>query len=144
MRVRGGPLSIPKTVRLSSGGARRGLRRARARGGCGPGLRLQGTDLDNPSSGQAPASCPQGLIPGQSGKVRGLQRGGWTGLAQLWVEKRMASGGQPRPLLPSGAGPTAGPQDSQGPAGAEKARTRGMRLPRVPGKMLREGRQGLE
>lgn len=62
MRVRDGPLSIPKTVRLSSGGARRGLRRAQ--GGCGLGLRLQGTDLDNPSSGQAPASCPQGLILG--------------------------------------------------------------------------------
>lgn len=50
-------------------------------------LRLEGTDLDNPSSGQTPTSCPRGLILGGWEEVQETQRGGQTGLAQLWVQR---------------------------------------------------------
>lgn len=55
MRVRDGPLSITKTLFLSSGwwGRRATVNMGRAQ----VGAEIRGTDLDNPSR-QTPTSCP--------------------------------------------------------------------------------------
>ena len=86
-------------------------------------LRLEGTDLDNPSSGQTPTSCPRGLILGGWEEVQETQRGR-TGLAQLGVQ-RMAV--ESKPIRCSHLG--LGPHDSRDSAGAVKPRSRGIRLP---------------
>ena len=86
--------------------------------------RLEGTDLDNPSSGQTPTSCPRGLILGGWEEVQETQRGGRMGLAQPWLQ-RMAV--ESKPMRCSHL--VLGPHDSRDSAGAMKARSRGIGLP---------------
>ena len=78
-------------------------------------LRLEGTDLDNPSSGQTPTSCPRGLILGGWEEVQETQ----LGVQRMAVESK--------PIRCSHLG--LGPHDSRDSAGAVKPRSRGIRLP---------------
>ena len=64
-------------------------------------LRLEGTDLDNPSSGQTPTSCPRGLILG--GWEEETQRGGTDGPGPA-LGAEDGSGEQAHALLASGVG----------------------------------------
>ena len=108
--------------------------------GVGRSWRLEGTDLDNPSSGQAPTSCPQGLILGERGKVRGLQRGGGTGLAQLWVEKERQVEGNPVPCSHPGLGPLLAPRTHRGLLGLRKQEPEGRGCPESQASSEREDR----
>lgn len=86
-------------------------------------LRLEGTDLDNPSSGQTPTSCPRGLILGGLGGGPGdLKR--MDGPGPAWGAED-GSGEHAHPLLEIWCWASR-LRDS---AGAVKPRSRGIRLP---------------
>lgn len=113
-------MSTPELCSRAQGGGGRGC------GGHGEaqaGAEIRGTDLDNPSSGQTPASCPRGLILGGWEEVQETQKR-MAGLAQQGAED--GSGEQAHPLL---ASMVLGPHDSRDSAGAVKPRSRGSGCP---------------